>query len=150
MYVVRSSRSPALGRVVLNRRNTLLFLLWCEWRLNKLSRFRVEIEFSHCRDIEYFATVQPLSSRIVHADLNQRTNTMLIDEAKMVVDSSESFELQKSRKQHTNLKSRTFYLRLKRKQNFAEQNRSTRTYRDWPMRIEHFDCASQSQIPNLG
>ena len=37
------------------------------------------------------------------------------------------------RKHQTNLKLRTFYLRLKTKQNLFEQNRSTKTYRDRPI-----------------
>ena len=45
----------------------------------------------YCRDIECLARVQPLISRIVYVDFNQRTIKMLIDESKMAVESSKSF-----------------------------------------------------------
>ena len=55
--------------------------------------FKKKLFFSNLvhRDVEYLARVQPLISKIVHVDLNQRTTKMLIDESKMTVDSFSSF-----------------------------------------------------------
>ena len=58
---------------------------------------------------------------------------MLIDESKMAVDSS--VRLLYGRKQHINFKLKTFYLKLKTKQNLFEQSRSTKPYCDRPIQI---------------
>ena len=76
---------------------------------------------------------------------------MLFDETKLAVDSTVS--ILNCRKQHTNLKLRAS--RLKRKQNFPEQNCSTNAYhnrpiqiaqgyRDGPIQIAHYGFTSQS------
>ena len=44
-----------------------------------------------CAIVEYLARVQPLISRIVRVDLNQKTTKIVIDESKMAVHSSFSF-----------------------------------------------------------
>ena len=62
----------------------------------------------------------------------------------MAVGSSHSFLI--CIEQHTNLKLRTFYLRLKREQILPEQNRSTKTYRDRPNKSYPTDGYTQEII----
>ena len=56
---------------------------------------------------------------MVHIHLNQRTTKMLIDESKLQLIVKLNFL--NCKKQHTNLKLRTFYLRLKTKQILSEE-----------------------------
>ena len=58
--------------------------------------------------VEYLPRVQPLISRFVYVDLNQRTTKMLIDESKMAADGSFSFL--NRRKKHSNLKFKLLFM----------------------------------------
>ena len=84
---------------------------------------------------------------MVHIHLNQRTTKMLIDESKLQLIVQLNFL--NCKKQHTNLKLRTFYLRLKTKQIVSEEITPLKLIAIQQL-YRTLRKTSQSQIRNLG